>query len=180
MALFVKEEEMNKLKGFLRSVQHERRLVITFYVRKRITSSSIPYYVKQSTNIVKYPAGFYPINTLRDLSIESISTTHYVVIDSDTFVSTTLSEGIQTNQRLLMNHKNVLLLPLFEYNDLPEWDVCLMNNECDELSCLFFVLRRRWRAVPRTKEDVVRMLRQNRIRGKKLPYHVRYRRFSES
>lgn len=180
MALFVKEEEVNKLKGFLRSVQYERRLVITFYVRKRITPNSIPFYVKENTKRVKYPTGFYPINTLRDLSIESISTTHYVVIDSDTFVSTTLSEGIQANQRLLMNHKNAFLLPLFEYGILPQWDVCLTDNDCDELSCLFFVLRRRWRAVPRTKEDVVRMLREHRIQEKRIPYHVCHRRFSES
>ena len=56
----------------------------------------------------------FPINLLRDLSIESIDTTHYFICDIDAFPSKSLYDSIVLHKELLYDHKAVFVLKLFK------------------------------------------------------------------
>ena len=55
----------------------------------------------------------FPINLLRDLSIESIDTTHYFICDIDAFPSETLYDSILLHNETLHDHKAVFVVKLF-------------------------------------------------------------------
>ena len=57
----------------------------------------------------------FPINLLRDLTIESISTSHYLVIDVDIFLSERIYDRINSYGHWLQDERLILLLPLFGY-----------------------------------------------------------------
>ena len=56
----------------------------------------------------------FPINLLRDLSIESIDTTHYFICDIDAFPSETLYDSIALHNETLHDQKAVYVLKLFK------------------------------------------------------------------
>ena len=78
MSIFAKESELSSLAHVLSQYVSTRRLVFSIYVMKGIQTNT-PFYVQQNGRHLNYPNGFYPINTLRNLAIESISTTHCLV-----------------------------------------------------------------------------------------------------
>ena len=110
-----------------------RRIVFTVYVTKTITKSTIPFYVQADGKHLNYPEGFYPINTLRDLAIESISTTHLLVADMDVFPSMGLESSINEYAEVLRDHHNMIVLTSFQYNKHPSLDRCYSEGVCDEL-----------------------------------------------
>ena len=110
-----------------------RRIVFTVYVTKTITKSNIPFYVQQNGSHLNYPDGFYPINTLRDLAIESISTTHLLVADTDVFPSMGMESSINEYAEVLRDHHNMIALTLFRYKKHPALSQCYSEGVCDEL-----------------------------------------------
>ena len=70
------------------------------------------------------------MNILRDMAIESIETTHYVAIDIDLFISSTLEDDIEKNRALLNDHHNILLIPLFEMTNTRSVLYCMWSNKC--------------------------------------------------
>ena len=80
-----------------------------------------------------YPEGFYPINTLRDLAIESISTTHLLVADMDVFPSMGLESSINEYAEVLRDHHNMIALTLFRYKKHPALNQCYSEGVCEEL-----------------------------------------------
>ena len=64
------------------------RLKFVFYVKENNPSVK-PYY--QGRGGKRSFDSIFPINFLRDLCIESITTTHYLYLDGDVFVSGTIS-----------------------------------------------------------------------------------------
>ena len=115
-----------------------RRIMFTVYVTKTITSSTIPFYVLADGTHLNYPEGFYPINTLRDLAIESISTTHLLVADTDVFPSMGLESSINEYAEVLRDHHNMIALTLFGYKKHPSLDRCYSEGVCDELYVMKF------------------------------------------
>ena len=109
------------------------RIVFTVYVTKTITNNTIPFYVLADGTHLDYPEGFYPINTLRDLAIESISTTHLLVADTDVFPSMGLESSINEYAEVLRDHHNMIALTLFRYNNHSSLSQCYSEGVCEEL-----------------------------------------------
>ena len=114
------------------------RIVFTVYVTKTITSSTIPFYVQPNGSHLNYSEGFYPINTLRDLAIESISTTHLLIADTDVFPSMGLESSINEYAEVLRDHHNMIALTLFLYNKHSSLKRCYSEGVCDELCVMKF------------------------------------------
>ena len=63
--------------------------------------------------------GTYPINTLRNLAIRSVTTTHFVVLDVDLWPSSSLHDSILSSPSSLLRSKYAaLVIPAFQL-DLP-------------------------------------------------------------
>ena len=113
-----------------------RRIVFTVCVTKTITKSTIPFYVLANRTHVNYPEGFYPINTLRDLAIESISTTHLLITDMDMFPSMGLESSINEYAEVLRDHHNMIVLTSFQYKKHPSLSQCYSEGVCEELCAM--------------------------------------------
>ena len=113
------------------------RLKFILYVRDNLPSIQ-PFY--RGTNGKKHFESIFPINFLRDLCIESISTTHYLYLDGDVFVSDNLYSIILYSQPVLANPSNVLLLMLFQYNPKRVSSYCMNHNFCQRI----------WNSIPRS------------------------------
>ena len=92
-----------------------------------------PFYVLADGTHLNYPEGFYPINTLRDLAIESISTTHLLVADMDVFPSMGLESSISEYAEVLRDHHNMIALTLFRYKNHSSLSQCYSEGVCEEL-----------------------------------------------
>ena len=95
--------------------------------------TNTPFYVQQNGRHLNYPNGFYPINTLRDLAIESISTTHCLVADVDMFPSDGLESSIDQYAEELCDHRNLVVVPTFQYKEHPSLKKCYEEGECGDL-----------------------------------------------
>ena len=109
------------------------RIVFTVYVTKTITSNTIPFYVLADGTHLNYSDGFYPINTLRNLAIESISTTHLLVADTDVFPSMGMESSINEYAEVLRDHHNMIALTLFRYKNHSSLSQCSSEGVCEEL-----------------------------------------------
>ena len=71
----------------LLSKYKNRNLEFILYVVD--TTETTPYFIESSDPFeVEYTnESFYPLNLLRDIGIESITTTHFIVVDGDLFLS---------------------------------------------------------------------------------------------
>lgn len=131
IAVFATEEEVKDVAFDMINYKSSQSIVYTIYVRKRISSSNTPYYLNREGVQFEYPDGVYPLNVLRNLAIESITTSHYMLIDADVFLSTTLLSSIQKNKNILHNHKNVMVIPLFEYQGTNYLQRCVREGMCE-------------------------------------------------
>ena len=73
------------------------------------------------------------MNILRDMSIESIDTSHYVAVDVDVFFSFTLEDDIERNRKLLDDQNNILLIPLLEVIGSKEVYACRATDACEKV-----------------------------------------------
>ena len=140
------------------------RIVFTVYVTKTITSNTIPFYVQQNGTHLNYPNGFYPINTLRNLAIESISTTHCLIADMDMLPSMGMESSINEYAEVLRDHHNMIVLTLFRYNNHSSLSQCYSEGVCDELCVVDEMLRNRWRNAPRNKSELMRRVESGELR----------------
>ena len=98
------------MKNVLKKYGDISRLILIFYVPINNSSS---YYLYNGT-IIKKERTTYPLNFLRDLSIESISTTHYVLLDADILTSSTLYSNLKRHIDVLNNDSNIILFQTFQ------------------------------------------------------------------
>ena len=91
-----------------------RDIVFNVYI-PRVANTTKAFFVDVKSKI-GLNDNLYPINELRDVAIESIATTHYLLLDADVFPSNDLYHIIRLNHETLENHYNCLLLELFEYD----------------------------------------------------------------
>ena len=140
LAVFLDESELPRLFNALNSFTSQRRIVFSFYVRKQITPSIIPTFIASGSRTLSFKDGIYPMNILRDMAIESIETTHYVLLDIDIFTSSTLGQDIMKNRALLNDHHNILLIPLFEMINTKEVLDCKSTGSCVHMYALKWCL----------------------------------------
>ena len=133
LSVLVKESEVESLANRILGCAGLRRIVFTVYVTKTITKSTIPFYVLADGTHLNYPNGFYPINTLRNLAIESVSTTHCLIADMDMLPSMGMESSINEYAEVLRDHHNMIVLTLFRYNNHSSLSQCYSEGVCDEL-----------------------------------------------
>lgn len=152
LGVFLDESELPRLHSALNAFTSQHHVIFSFYVRKRITPSSIPVFFTADKKNIYFPSGIFPMNILRDMSIESIDTSHYVAVDVDVFFSFTLEDDIERNRKLLDDQNNTvtlfsLYLYYYQMNHSVFWtitsiwpDLSIRGNKCpigdDQLSQL--------------------------------------------
>ena len=132
VAIMCDESEMPLVASLLEDYINRSGIVFSFYVRKTITKLNTPYYLQEDGKRVYRDSGLFPISFLRLLAIECITTTHYLSIDGDVFISSSLRETIESTSNILKDYHNVLLLQLF----IPERrsaDDCFKGNNCSHM-----------------------------------------------
>lgn len=82
--------QLKEFDSFVKSISSYFGLPIVFTVYIPLTSKEPSYYVRGDGTKMVFNTTLYPVNLLRDLSIESIHTTHYLNIDADLFVSSSV------------------------------------------------------------------------------------------
>ena len=133
LSILAKESEFATLAGVLTNYSSTRRLMFSVYITKTITKNNTPFYVQQNGKHLNYSEGFYPINTMRNLAIESISTTHCLVADVDMFPSNGLESSIDQYAEELCDHRNLVVVPTFQYKEHPSLKKCYKEGECADL-----------------------------------------------
>lgn len=133
LGVFLDESELPRLHSALNAFTSQHRVIFSFYVRKRITPSSIPVFFTADKKNIYFPSGIFPMNILRDMSIESIDTSHYVAVDVDVFFSFTLEDDIERNRKLLDDQNNILLIPLFEMINTRSVLNCKATDACEQV-----------------------------------------------
>ena len=132
--LFIEEDQLRDVATFILQ-QQRSNIIYSLYIR-HTSSSNIPYVARKGKRFY-YVNGLYPTNTLRNIGIESILTSHYLLLNIDTIPSINIYDAILANSRLLENHKNVLLLPVFYPSRKVSQMVKVMRNyeELYSFSC---------------------------------------------
>ena len=133
LGVFLDESELPRLHSALNAFTSQHRVIFSFYVRKRITPSSIPVFFTADKKNIYFPSGIFPMNILRDMSIESIDTSHYVAVDVDVFFSFTLEDDIERNRKLLDDQNNILLIPLLEMINTRSVLNCKATDVCEQV-----------------------------------------------
>ena len=133
LGVFLDESELPRLHSALNAFTSQHRVIFSFYVRKLITPSSIPVFFTANKKNIYFPSGIFPMNILRDMSIESIDTSHYVAVDVDVFFSFTLEDDIERNRKLLDDQNNILLIPLFEMINTRSVLNCKATDACEQV-----------------------------------------------
>lgn len=72
------------------------------------------FYNKRRLKYIK--TGIYPYNVLRNIGIDSISTTHFLLADIDVIPSINLYDSIMRQSAILSDPDNVILFQLFQYS----------------------------------------------------------------
>ena len=133
LAVFLDESELPRLHSALNAFTFQHRVIFSFYIRKRILKSTLPTFVAHKYRKQYYRDGIYPMNILRDMSIESIDTSHYVLLDIDVFISTSLGQDIDRNRKLLDDPHNILLIPLFMTTHTKRGVNCKAGGACSHM-----------------------------------------------
>ena len=109
-----------------------------------------------------YSYPIFPINLLRYIGLSTIQTTHYLVVDADLQISSTLQSNFNSIQSKLLNdEKNVFLIPTFMYN-MSIVEKCREKHNCQTL----------WNTIPHIKRELYRYLSNSTMTLIPNPYHV--------
>ncbi len=164
VAVLVREGELDSLLDTITLYSPLSRIVFTVYVMKDITDENTPFYTLFNGTRLLYPNGFYPINTMRDLAIESISTTHCLIVDSDVFTSEGMESAINSFARELSNHRNIIVLTSFAYKKHPSLKSCYSQGDCKEAFSYRVLITCRWDNVPENRDVLSTSLNSGVVR----------------
>jgi len=98
----------------------------------------------------------YPVNTLRNLALQSIRTSHAAYIDSDFLIS----EGLQDDLLLATTHvvandtKAALVMPAFDYVPDCQFQKQKQKQQQEIMACL----QAEWDRIPKRHSDLVALL----------------------
>lgn len=172
VAIMCEEKEVPLIASFLERHLHRSGIVFTVYVRKPITRENTPYYLLENRTRVALESGVFPHNFLRLLAIESISTTHYISIDGDIFLSSSLQSTIEQNAAVLTDYHNALVLQLFIPAKQTVTPDCLRRNNCSHMYCSFRFMMASWNQMPMTKETLTAMVSNGTMAMSTIPNQV--------
>ena len=111
--LFIEQNELKSAASLI--MKHNRtNLIYSLYILPK--EPSPPYRIIKGERR-EYASPLYPINELRDLGIESIVTTHYLLLDLSVTLADNTYQAIQKNKVQLSNYKNILLLPILQQSN---------------------------------------------------------------
>lgn len=156
VSLFIIDNNFIRMKNVLKKYGDISRLILIFYIP---ISNSSSYYLNNGT-VIKKERTTYPLNFLRDLSIESISTTHYVLLDADILTSSTLYSNLKRHIDVLNNDSNIILFQTFQTTRD-------YGNECRNTGNCKIV----WDSIPNTKFELLEYLRSGLIEPYGSKYH---------
>ena len=118
----------------------------TFYVIKKKEDGSKHCTFKSVNNTIIYYQNCYVINELRNLAIETIQTSHFILVDGDGLIScnyfaealplATMEDNLKSYIPLLSNEKEILLFPLFQFSS-EYHKVCRYKGQCKEAYFIF-------------------------------------------
>ena len=163
----IDEEELSRIVIFIMK-QSRQNILYTFYIRR--LAPITPYLLWNGTK-KEYPGGIYPLNVLRDIGIDSIETSHYLLLDIDVFPSSDLYMSILMNSHLLSGYKSALVFQLFHFNRNLTRGIKKLSA-FHELYIIPLVLSNRWNELPYTKPELLKAVALDRIRPHFLRYQV--------
>lgn len=130
-------EEVDEADEYVKTLD-DKDVIIHVYIRlANLYNNCDDNYIVNINNLMIfkdcYTNPIYPVNLLRAIGVNSIHTTHYMVIDPDTMVSETLYTAIRkVSPMLLSDPKMAFLYPTFTYN-AHVTDACLSKGNCEDL-----------------------------------------------
>ena len=113
LAIAVKESELAQVGTLINAYNDYKQITFVIYVIRELNTYFKSIFYDDSGPIYSNKT-IFPINLLRDLSIESIDTTHYFICDIDAFPSETLYDSIALHNETLHDQKAVFVLKLFK------------------------------------------------------------------
>ncbi|KAK8831043.1 hypothetical protein WA577_007669 [Blastocystis sp. JDR] len=138
--LFIEQNELKSAASLI--MKHNRtNLIYSLYILPK--EPSPPYRIIKGERR-EYASPLYPINELRDLGIESIMTTHYLLLDLSVTLADNTYQAIQKNKVQLSNYKNILLLPILQQSN----QIQLLFNQDKKAN--------KSELLPRTKEQLLK------------------------
>lgn len=148
ISCFIQQDEFV---SFAETISSYFGLPIVFTVYIPESSLGVSYYIRNDNTKMVFNTTLYPVNLLRDLSIESIQTTHYMNIDADLFISSltsdtylsieTIQQSIKDNSDYLLDERNVLLILTFMVVPNKAVKRCRMEGVgCNAMCSLFHAI----------------------------------------
>lgn len=148
ISCFIQQDEFV---SFAETISSYFGLPIVFTVYIPESSLGASYYIRNDNTKMVFNTTLYPVNLLRDLSIESIQTTHYMNIDADLFISSltsdmylsieTIQQSIKDNSDYLLDERNVLLILTFMVVPNKVVKRCRMEGVgCNAMCSLFYAI----------------------------------------
>ena len=132
LSFFMTENDILKIDQLLQPYLNSR-IDFVFYVVKYLDiNGNYGYYIDGKGEKVLFNEPIFPLNLMRDLSIESIKTTHYLLIDIDFFISSTFYTTLNSNKRILERENSVILIPTF-VTAKSKLLSCREENNCESL-----------------------------------------------
>lgn len=174
LALFVQMNETVIVDEWLKNLHHsDLRLVL--YIIPENETNCIYRSIMNNTHCIPMSTSIYPINTLRNLAIQNIHTSHFLNLDMDMWpsccsylwvfhVDGLYGELKRLDKQQVMEDKIAFVLPAFQFT--PEVrKICLEVNDC------LLLLKER---IPVNKTSLLSCMRSKtcQIANARLPTHV--------
>lgn len=114
--MYCTASEENEVKEFIEKANFPPRILLTIYVV--VTPSEDCIFKKTSIGTIDcVRSKIYPLNRLRNISIKRVQTTHFIVLDMDTWPSvSTYDEIMKLPKEYLRNENFVTILPVFSFD----------------------------------------------------------------
>ena len=134
LAIAVKESELAQVGTLINAYNDYKQITFVIYVIRELNTYFKSIFYDDSGPIYSNKT-IFPINLLRDLSIESIDTTHYFICDIDAFPSETLYDSIVLHNETLHDQKAVFVLKLFKMKTRSRrlYSQCRKYGLCNEM-----------------------------------------------
>ena len=122
--MYLDEKELVKACSFLHK-HYKSSITFSLYIVHNRGKHPF-FYGRNKREFLK--KGLYPYNVMRNIGIDSISTTHYLLTDIDVLPSANLYDSILHQAALLRDPDNVILFQLFQFSST-------LVDQCNTLHC---------------------------------------------
>ena len=155
LSVLLTEKEIPQVEDFINNFSKTRQITFILYIIREIPDVPFRSIYYDTFGADHYNQTLFPINLLRDLAIESIDTSHYVITDIDAFPSQSLYSSLKSHAKLLKNEKAVILIKTFRMNDqVINMKKCYHRGACLDMFIFWVQMRCRWDQIPYTKKSL--------------------------